>query len=96
MFLLSQIHNPFRHRIKELKIDQTLHLLPVKGSCVYACLKAVGYSSSSSIQTWDNIGVPPRSNGPKTLTLVLGGSFDTDTMVQELQQLPSTPRILHY
>lgn len=28
--------------------------------------------------------------------LVLGGSFDTGTMVQELQQLPRTPRIFHY
>ena len=62
---------------------------------VAAYLKAVGYSISS-IQTWSDIGLPPPSNGPKTLTLVLGGSSGTDTMMQELQQLPSIPRILHY
>ena len=62
---------------------------------VAACLKVVGYSISS-IQTWSGIGLPPRSNGPKTVTLVLGGSSETDTMMQELQQLSNTPRILHY
>ena len=62
---------------------------------VAACLKAVGYGISS-IQTWSGNGLPPRSNGPKTLTLVLGGSSETDTMMQELLQLPNTPPILHY
>lgn len=62
---------------------------------VAACLKAVGYSISS-IQTWSGNGPPPRSNSPKALTLVLGGSSETDTMMQGLQQPPNTPRILHY
>ena len=62
---------------------------------VAACLKAVGYSISS-IQTWSGNGLPPRSNGPKNLTLVLGGLSETDTMMQGLQQLPNTPPVLHY
>lgn len=62
---------------------------------IAACLKAVGYRISS-IQTWSGNGLPPRSNGPKTLTLVLGGLSETDTMMQELQQLPNIPPILHY
>ena len=61
---------------------------------VAACLKAVGYNISN-IQTWDGYGPPPRCNGPKNLTLVLGGSSETDPLMQELQQSDIT-RILHY
>ncbi|CAF9942734.1 hypothetical protein IMSHALPRED_004609 [Imshaugia aleurites] len=62
---------------------------------VAACLKAVGFRISS-IQIYSGYGPLPSCNGPKTLTLVLGGSIETDNMMQELPQLPDTPRILHY
>ena len=62
---------------------------------VAACLKTVGYRISS-IQTYSGYGPLPSCNGTKTLTLVLGGSIETDTMMQELPQLPDTLRILHY
>lgn len=62
---------------------------------IAACLKAVGYNISS-IQPWTGHGDPPRPVGTKSLTLVLGGSSETDVLIEDFQQLSNTPLILHY
>ncbi|KAI4232180.1 MAG: hypothetical protein L6R40_007495 [Gallowayella cf. fulva] len=70
-----------------------------RSSCVArvaAYLREVGYNIGS-IQTWSgDERMLPRSIGTKSLTLVLGGSSETDPFMEEHQQLPDTPLILHY
>ena len=62
---------------------------------VAACLRAIGYNIGS-IQPWSGQGQTPCPIGPNSLILVLGGSSDTDPLMEEFQQLPDTPMILHY
>ena len=62
---------------------------------VAAYLRAIGYQIGS-IQHWSGQGQPPCPIGPKSLVLVLGGSSETDPLMEEFRQLPDTPLILHY
>ncbi|MCJ1360728.1 MAG: hypothetical protein MMC33_010737 [Icmadophila ericetorum] len=64
---------------------------------VGAYLKAVGYNMGS-IQTWVGFGIPPSPLGTKCLILVLGGSLQTDPLMEggEDEQNPNQLPILHY
>ena len=64
---------------------------------IAAYLKAVGYNMGS-IQTWGGVGIPPSSLGTKCLILVLGGSSETDPLMEggEDSQTPNQPPTLHY
>ncbi|KAI4143080.1 MAG: hypothetical protein L6R39_004712 [Caloplaca ligustica] len=64
-------------------------------ACVAACLKSVGHNIGD-IHTWDGQGVPPTAMNPRSLTLVLGGSSDTDPLMEDFQQLPNTTLIIPY
>lgn len=64
---------------------------------IAAYLKAVGYKMGS-IQTWGGVGIPPSPLGTKCLVLVLGGSSETDPLMEggEDSQTPNQPPTLHY
>ena len=64
---------------------------------IAAYLKAVGYNMGS-IQTWVGSGIPPSPLGSKCLLLVLGGSSETDPLMEggEDVQTPNQPPRLHY
>ena len=64
---------------------------------VAAYLKAVGHNMGS-IQTWVGVGTPPSPLGTKCLILVLGGSSQTDPLMEggEDVQNPNQLPILHY
>ena len=64
---------------------------------IAAYLKAVGYNIGS-IQTWGGVGIPSSPLGTKCLILVLGGSSETDPLMEggEDVQTPNQPPTLHY
>ncbi|KAL8949163.1 MAG: hypothetical protein Q9222_004712 [Ikaeria aurantiellina] len=64
-------------------------------ACVAACLKSVGHPIGD-IHMWDGHGIPPTAMNPKSLTLVLGGSSETDPLMEDLHQIPNTTLTLHY
>ena len=62
---------------------------------VAACLKHVGYMVGR-IQTWDGTGQYPQDLGRKAILLVLGGSWPTDPLMLDAQEMPETDYTLHY
>lgn len=60
---------------------------------IAAYLKAVGYNIAG-IHTWNGMGTPPDSLG-KTVILVLGGSSETDPLMEE-SEIPEELFTLHY
>ena len=61
---------------------------------IAACLKSVGYPIGP-IEIWDGYGEPPPLQ-EKMLTLVMGGSSETDQLAEEDPQLPNTEMVFHY
>ncbi|KAL8708587.1 MAG: hypothetical protein Q9220_006523 [cf. Caloplaca sp. 1 TL-2023] len=83
--------------LKYLTQDQSSHYFTRSSAVAFvaACLKSVGHLIGD-IQTWDGHGMPPIAMNPKSLTLVLGGSFETDPLMEDLPQIPNTTLTLHY
>ncbi|KAL8947034.1 MAG: hypothetical protein Q9222_006640 [Ikaeria aurantiellina] len=62
---------------------------------VAAYLKVVGYNVGD-ILTWDGDGEPPGPLGIKSVILVLGGSSETDPLMEDEELISDLPLLLHY
>ena len=62
---------------------------------VAACLKASGYAIGQTV-VWDGVGERPRAPGSRNLILVVGGSWQTDSLADENFQPPSSVLTLYY
>lgn len=60
-----------------------------------AYLKAIGYNIGD-IHTWNGHGAPPVPIHTRSVTLVLGGSSDTDPHMEAIERVLNTPLVLHY
>lgn len=58
-------------------------------------LQAVGYGIDS-ILTWQGIPPRPRIQSPMTVVLVLGGSEETDTLMEDLSERILFDMVMHY
>lgn len=60
-----------------------------------AYLKAIGYKVGD-IHTWNGHGAPPVAIHTRSVTLVLGGSSETDPFMEQIEKVMDNALLLHY